>query len=247
MPRGRFGPGAALGFSWWSWCSRRREELLDGEADLGEDLAGVVVAAAAGAFLLGHAVIVGRDEQLGVALKADDGELAEGDVQPAAGVGGDQRLAEAGEDAGRDVVSVVVAADVAVGVYELEVQRYGVDGLDVGGGHAVVHAAAVAQVGRERLYRALAAAEHDALVEDGESRDGVPAGEGLARYLVEICDVYGVIALVEGDGLDVHLGIQQLRALGPDAEGVVYVGLGPDGGVNPEVFYAVFVIRLTVL
>ena len=57
----------------------------------------------------------------------------------------------------------------------------------------------------------------------------------------------GVIALVEGDGLDVHLGIQQLRALGPDAEGVVYVGLGPDGGVNPEVFDAVFVIRLTVL
>ena len=122
-------PGADLvpGLLWVSAGGRGAvaggEELLDGEADLGEDLAGVVVAAAAGAFLLGHAVIVGRDEQLGVALKADDGELAEGDVQPAAGVGGDQRLAEAGEDAGRDVVSVVVAADVAVGVYELEVQR----------------------------------------------------------------------------------------------------------------------------
>ena len=142
---------------------------------------------------------------------------------------------------------VVVAADVAVGVYELEVERDGVYGLDIGNGHTVVHAAAVAQVGGEGLDGPLSAAEHNALIEDGESGDGVGAGEGLARYLVEIGDVNGVVALVEGDGLDVHLGIQQLRALGPDAEGVVYVGLGPDGGVNPEVFYAVFVIRLTVL
>ena len=119
--------------------------------------------------------------------------------------------------------------------------------FDVGCGHALVHAAAIADVGGEGLHGALSAAEHDALIEDGESGDGVRAGEGLARYLVEIGDVNGVVALVEGDGLDVHLGVQQLGALGPDAEGVVYVGLGPDGGVNPEVFDAVFVIRLTVL
>ena len=113
--------------------------------------------------------------------------------------------------------------------------------FNVGCGHALVHAAAIADVGGEGLHGALSAAEHDALIEDGESGDGVRAGEGLARYLVEIGDVNGVVALVEGDGLDVHLGVQQLGALGPDAEGVVYVGLGPDGGVNPEVFDAVFV------
>ena len=87
------------------------------------------MAAAAGALLFRHTIVVGRDEQLGVALKADDGELAQGDVEPAARVRGNERLAEAGKDAGGDVVPVVVAADVAVGVHELEVQGDGVHGL----------------------------------------------------------------------------------------------------------------------
>lgn len=97
--------------------------------------------------------------------------------------------------------------------------------FDIGDGHTVVHAAAVAQVGGEGLDGPLSAAEHNALIEDGESGDDVAAGEGLARYLVEVGHIHGVIAFVEGDGLDVHLRIQQLGAFGPHAEGVVYVGL----------------------
>ena len=45
-----------------------REELIHGELDMAEDLAGVILAAAAGALLLGHAVVVGGHEQLGVSL-----------------------------------------------------------------------------------------------------------------------------------------------------------------------------------
>ena len=113
--------------------------------------------------------------------------------------------------------------------------------FDIGDGHAVVNAAAVAQVGGEGLDCALASAEHYALIEDGESRDEVAAREGLARYLVEVGHVHGVVALVEGDGLDVHLRVKQLGALGPYAERIVYVGLRANGGIDPEVFDAVFV------
>ena len=48
-----------------------REELLDREADAAEKQAGVLVACNAGTLLIRHAVVVGRDEQLRVALKAD--------------------------------------------------------------------------------------------------------------------------------------------------------------------------------
>ena len=246
MPRGRVVPGLHS-ISACRTAFVRGEELLDREADLGEYLAGVVAAAAAGALLFGDAVVVGRDEQLGIALEADDRELSQRDVEPAHGVAGDKRLAEAVEDAGRYIMPVVVAADGAVGVHELKVQCDGVDGLDIGDGHAVVNAAAVAQVGGEGLDCALASAEHYALIEDGESRDEVAAWEGLARYLVEVGHVHGVVALVEGDGLDVHLRVKQLGALGPYAERIVYVGLRANGGIDPEVFDAVFVIRLTVL
>ncbi len=54
-----------------------REELVDGEVNPGEELAGVFFIGA-NALFVGQAVVVGWDKQLRIALELDDGELAEG-------------------------------------------------------------------------------------------------------------------------------------------------------------------------
>ena len=60
------------------------EELIHGEFDVAENLTGVILAAAAGALLVGHAVIIHRHQKLSLALQANDGELTQGDIDPLA-------------------------------------------------------------------------------------------------------------------------------------------------------------------
>ena len=175
-----------------------REELLRREAYLRENGARVILAAAARAVLVGNAIVVGGYEQLRVALETDDGELAEGDVEPLCRVAGDEGVAEAGDDVRRYDRLCSFGADAVGGVHELEVERDGVDRLHRGDGQAVRLSRHGHGVGGEALDGTDAAAEHDALVEDGEADDGVAAGRGLAGDAVVIGDVDGVIALVEG-------------------------------------------------
>ena len=70
-------------------------ELPGGEGDAAEQLAGILGAAGiVGAFLGGDGVIQHRNDQLSVPLQADDGELAQRDVQPAAVAGQYQLVVE---------------------------------------------------------------------------------------------------------------------------------------------------------
>ena len=71
LPVTRGGAGGLVG----------REELIHGELHMAEDLTGIVLVAAAGALLLGQAVVVDGHEELGVPLQPDDGELAQGNIQ----------------------------------------------------------------------------------------------------------------------------------------------------------------------
>ena len=71
-----------------------REELLDREADASEERAGIILGDRAGALLSGQAVVIGGNEQLCVALKPDDAELADRRKPSAGGVGKDKALVE---------------------------------------------------------------------------------------------------------------------------------------------------------
>lgn len=102
------------------------EELLHGKGNVLEQLAGIVAAAAAGALLVGQAVVVYRDEELAVPLQADDGELAQGYKDPAAVVSHGQLAGEALAHAGGDLADVAVAAPVLAAVHQLGVQDDGV-------------------------------------------------------------------------------------------------------------------------
>ena len=105
------------------------EELVDGELHMAEDLAGVLLAVAAGALLLGHAVVVHRHEQLGVPLQPDDGELAQSDIDPLALTAAAQLAVEAAADAGRNVGQLAVAVMALAYIHQLHVQDDGVHDL----------------------------------------------------------------------------------------------------------------------
>lgn len=112
------------------------EEFVYGEFDVAEDLAGVVFAAAAGAFLLGHAVIVCGNEKLGFALQTDQGELAQGDIYALPVIPETEVAAKAGTDAGRDLGKLAVTGTALAYVHQLHAQDNGVDSLHNGGGKA---------------------------------------------------------------------------------------------------------------
>ena len=108
-----------------------REELVDGELHVTEDLTGILLAGAAvaGAFLLRHAVVIDRDEQLGVPLQADEGELAKRDVEPLALAAEVQIAAEAGTDAGGHVAELAALAVAVAGIHQLHAQSQGIHRL----------------------------------------------------------------------------------------------------------------------
>jgi hypothetical protein len=154
-----------------------REELVDGEMDPGEELAGILLVGS-DALLIRHAVVVGRDKQLRVALQLDDGELAEGDKDAAAGEVDEQLAGEAlGNEAG-DLENAGIALVVVADIDELHPEDDGIDGFDNGHGEICRFDGVViklAQGGRrgENLGAAFAAKEDDALVENGKPGDFV--------------------------------------------------------------------------
>lgn len=101
-----------------------REELVHGELDLTEHIAGVLLAAllAAAAVLGGDAVVVSGDEQLGIALHADDGELAQGNEHPVQVAVGHQLVAEAGGHRHGDVHTAAVAGAALADIHQLQAQ-----------------------------------------------------------------------------------------------------------------------------
>lgn len=102
-----------------------REELVYRELDLAEHVAGVLLAVvlAAAAILGGDAVVIGGDEQLGIPLHADDGELAQGDEQPVLVAAGDQLVAEAGGHRHGDIHTATVAGAALADIHQLQAQN----------------------------------------------------------------------------------------------------------------------------
>ena len=75
-----------------------REELVYGELYLTEHITGILMAAvlAATAILAGDAVVISRNEQLGIPFHADNGELSQGNKQPVHISIGHQLITKAG-------------------------------------------------------------------------------------------------------------------------------------------------------
>ncbi len=178
-----------------------------------------------GALLIGHAVVIRRDEQLRVALKADDAELPDGHEPPPRRVADNQRLGKRGGDEIRDAALLNIGGDEALRVHQLAVQTDGVDGVDHRRGQIVNARLCRGSVGREGFHAALAAEEHHALVEHRKPRALLSGGEGLAGDAVKIRAVDRVISPIEADRLDIHIYVKELRRPWANAQGVFYVGL----------------------
>ena len=217
-----------------------REKFLDREADTGEKAARILLGAA-GAVLVGEAVVVYRHDKLAVALQTNDGELSQGAKQRAGAVG-EYKVAEIAQNAFRHLAHI--GGDTAgTGIHELHAQHERVDCLHHGDG---LLGGGKGRVGREYLGAALASEKHDSLVEHGQPADSILAGEGLARDLIEIGRVHGVIAPVEADLIDIHAGVEQLCRTGTDAEGTLYVCLTFGGGVHAQILAAILVAAAIV-
>ena len=232
-----------------------REELVDGELDMAEHLAGVLVVAAAGALLLRHAVVVHRHEELGIPLQTDDGELAQSDVDALAVAAEAQVAAEAGADAGGHVGQGAVAGMALAHVYQLHVENDGIHHLHHGGGkiglaQALFIQTVHRQLGGEHLGAALAAEENDPLVKNAQTADlHRPGGahKGIGSDLVEVAHIHGVETTVETHRLNIDVNIQQLGAAGLDAHGPLNGGLGALGGVEAKILDTILIGRYSVL
>lgn len=101
-----------------------REKLVDGELDLPEQVAGVLLAfvAVAGALLVGYAVVVHRDQQLGVPFQTDHGELAQGDEQAVDVSAGHQLLGEAGRHRHRDFRAAALPGTALADIHQLHTE-----------------------------------------------------------------------------------------------------------------------------
>ena len=114
-----------------------REELLDREADAAEERAGIILGDRAGALLIGQAVVIGGNEQLCVALKPDDAELADRRKPAAGGVGKDKALVEGRGDRCGDAALLKLSRQQALRIADLAVQADRIDGIDHGDGQLV--------------------------------------------------------------------------------------------------------------
>lgn len=105
-------------------------------------------------------------------------------------------------------------------------------------------------LGGEALGAALAAKEHRPLAEHGQAAHLDGAGrphKGVGGDAVEIPHIHSIEAPVESDRFHIDVRVQQLGAPGLDGLGPVDHLLRAAGGVNSQIFYAVFIGRYGVL
>ena len=225
------------------------EELIHGEFDVAENLTGVILAAAAGALLVGHAVIIHRHQKLSLALQANDGELTQGDIDPLAFAAEAQVAAEAGADAGRDLGELAVTGTALADVHQLHIEHDGIYGLHNSGRQVALADVLLVQrlkggFRAENLGVTLAAEENDALVKNGKAADLHRTGgahKGIRGYAVEIADVYSIEAAVKADWFHIDVHVQQLRGSGLDADGAVNGALRALRGVEAKIFDTVLI------
>ena len=230
------------------------EEFVHGEADVLEQLAGILAgaaAAAAGAVLVWHTIVVHRHEELAVALQTDDGELAQGHKGPAVVVTHRQLAAEALAHAGRNLADVAVAAAVLAALHQLRVQHDGVHCLHHGYRQVALlqHLAVQGvhpQLRGEDFGVALAAEEDDPLIKDAQALylNGAGVGAvGVEGDAVEEAHIHRVKAPVEHHGLHVNVRVEQLSLAALHGLGAVEDVLPRAGGVEAQILDTVFIGR----
>ena len=126
-------------------ASRRRaagrEERVDGEVNFAKDVAGRVftVAGDGAAVLVGDAVVECGHEKLGVALQADNRELANGDVQAFSFAAENQLIIEAATDGAGKIDQLAVGAAAVADIENLAGQNNGIDNFHNSLGKVALH------------------------------------------------------------------------------------------------------------
>lgn len=228
-----------------------------------EQVAGVVGGRAA--FLGGHAVIVHRHQHLHVADELHNGEDTDGNVNnTAVGIVAEVAVVAAGyalRDAAASTAAVASAAAVdlagilaGIGNAGIQDDRLGdlyVAAGQVAGRHRLWVAAVGAEFAAEDFDAALAAAENNFFLENGDAADGVAgrvtSGEYVNLYLKEEGQVAGVIAFVERQGLHVDVGRDDFDLAGANTDRMINQHLILFREIHPQIFKAVLVRRYTHL
>ncbi len=195
----------------------RREELAHRERDVPENAAGVFVAAsaAAGAFLVGHTIVIDRNQQLGIPFQTHNGELSQGDIDAAAVVSAGKLAVKAAVDEGRHFAQVAVTVPLAAAVHNPCVQDDGVHRFHDGNGeirpaHELKVRFAGPQLGGEDFGVSFAAEQNGPFVEYAQAlhRDGDGTAQiGLQAYRVEETHIDGIETPVEADGFHIDVDV----------------------------------------
>lgn len=181
------------------------EELVDGEFDAAEQLAGVVVRRS-DALFVGQAEVDDRHNKLGVALQADNGELAERAEYPLFFAAGDDLIFKAAADMLRYVDEVIAAMATALtGLNQLHIQADRINDFHHGCGqigfpHQLLIQAVQIGLGGENLRVALAAKEDHALIECSQSGDldrRAHTAKRVDGHFVEVLDIHRIEPTVE--------------------------------------------------
>lgn len=182
-----------------------------GEGDFAEHLAGIFGAARGfAAFLGGDCVVQNGNHQLGIPFQTNDGELPQGDEEPAAVTAVHQIVIKHGANGGRDLQSIVLSAMVVANIPNLGAEDHGIQNLHHGGGNiGTVAADAVGfmqtGVAGEDVSRAVFAAEHRPFGKHGQTVQSGGAGRadgGIGKNPVVECDINAVVVPVKGYRLD---------------------------------------------
>ena len=224
------------------------EELLYGEGDALEQIAGVS-AVSAGTLFFGHAVVQNGNEKLTVTLQTNDGELSQCDQNDAVFLTSGEVAIEALADTGRNFADVTVAAAVGAPIHELGIQYDRVYCFDYRNGKiASLDQLAVQRIdlhlGGKDLCAAFAAEEDHAFVKYAQTfyLHGPGAGAvGVQGDPVEVPHVNGVVTPVEGHGFHIDVSIEQLRSAAFDGLGAAEDLLTLGSREEPEIFYAVLI------
>ena len=230
-----------------------REELVDRELNLSEQFAGVfpAVVTAAGALLLGHAVVVHGHEQLGVALQPDNGELTQRHIEAVNIAAGHQLLRETGSDRRGDFRTAALAGAALAHIHQLQVKDDGIHRLYhssgcSGAGQTLGIRAALGSGGRKDLGAPLAAKEDNALIKDSQAADfHRPGGahKGISRNTIEIPHIHCVASPVKAHRFHINVSVQKLGAAGFYRCGAINGLLGSTGWIYPQIFDAVLIGR----
>lgn len=224
-------------------------ELIDGELYFLEQLTGVVVAAVAAALLIRDAAVINRDQQMGVAFQADDGELPQRHIKCMAGIRNhSERFVEnvenlfrnrgngAGHRAGRRCADISIQQN---GLHRFH------HSVRIGRGDGNMGAGLVAAAGRghKQLSAAVAAEQNGSLGENGKTGDRGGAGTtgvGFTVDLVVVSQIDRIKTAVHLQGVNGHYDGNQRGMTTRDTLRVVEDFLGRAREIDAQIFDAVF-------